>query len=505
MFVLEEYERAVRRGAHIYAEVGGYATRCNAYHMTGLKTDGREMAEAIRAALDRVPDRPHRIDYVNAHGSGTKQNDRHETAAFKRSLGEHAYDVPVSSIKSMVGHSLGAIGSIEIAACALAMKHNVVPPTANLHDSRPRVRPGLRAADGARAAGGHRADRRQRLRRVPERHGPAPSRGGSGMSATVITGMAVAAPTGLGSDQTGSPRWPASSGIGELTRFDTSGHYRPAGRPDRGLRRRGAPAEPAAAADRRVDPATRSPPPTGRWRTRAWGRTRSPTTTWAWSRRAPTADSSSPTASSRKLWSKGPEFVSVYESFAWFYAVNTGQISIRHGMRGPSAALVAEQAGGLDALGHARRTVRGGTELVLAGGVDSAFDPWGWASQLAGGLVSTVDDPAAAYLPVRPPGERIRARRGRRHPHRRGRRLGRTARRAADLRRDRRLRVHVRPPAGLRPAPDAAPGRRTRHRRRRVAARRHRRGVRRRRRPAGAGPRRGLGPHRDLRAERGCR
>ena len=72
------------------------------------------------------------VDYVNAHGSGTQQNDVHETAAFKRSLGEHAYRVPVSSIKSMVGHSLGAIGSIEVAACALALKYQVVPPTANL-------------------------------------------------------------------------------------------------------------------------------------------------------------------------------------------------------------------------------------------------------------------------------------------------------------------------------------------------------------------------------------
>jgi act minimal PKS ketosynthase (KS/KS alpha) len=77
------------------------------------------------------------VDYINAHGSGTVQNDRHETAAFKRALGEHAYRAPVSSIKSMVGHSLGAIGSVEIAACLLAMRHNVVPPTANLHHSDP--------------------------------------------------------------------------------------------------------------------------------------------------------------------------------------------------------------------------------------------------------------------------------------------------------------------------------------------------------------------------------
>jgi minimal PKS chain-length factor (CLF/KS beta) len=100
-----------------------------------------------------------------------------------------------------------------------------------------------------------------------------------------------------------------------------------------------------------------------------------------------------------KLWTEGPQTVSVYESFAWFYAVNAGQISIRHGMRGPSSALVTEQAGGLDAIGHARRTVRRGTPLVVAGGVDSALDPWGWASQIAGGRLSTGTDPDRAYLP----------------------------------------------------------------------------------------------------------
>ena len=133
MFVLEELETARRRGAHVYAEIAGYASRCNAFHMTGLRPDGREMAEAIRAALNEARLNPTDIAYINAHGSGTKQNDRHETAAFKRSLGEHARRTPVSSIKSMVGHSLGAIGSIEIAASVLAMENHVVPPTANLH------------------------------------------------------------------------------------------------------------------------------------------------------------------------------------------------------------------------------------------------------------------------------------------------------------------------------------------------------------------------------------
>jgi act minimal PKS ketosynthase (KS/KS alpha) len=100
--------------------------------MTGLKADGRELAEAIRESLRLTGAAPEEIDYVNAHGSGTRQNDRHETAAFKRSLGDHAHRVPVSSIKSMVGHSLGAIGAIEVAASALAIEHGVVPPTANL-------------------------------------------------------------------------------------------------------------------------------------------------------------------------------------------------------------------------------------------------------------------------------------------------------------------------------------------------------------------------------------
>jgi act minimal PKS ketosynthase (KS/KS alpha) len=137
ILVLEEYERARRRGAHIYAEVAGFASRCNAFHMTGLKPDGREMAHAIDAAMTEAQLSPGDIDYINAHGSGTKQNDRHETAAFKRSLGDQAYAIPVSGIKSMVGHSLGAIGSIELAACALAMQHGVVPPTANLHEPDP--------------------------------------------------------------------------------------------------------------------------------------------------------------------------------------------------------------------------------------------------------------------------------------------------------------------------------------------------------------------------------
>ncbi|MCQ6556730.1 beta-ketoacyl-[acyl-carrier-protein] synthase family protein [Streptomyces sp. C10-9-1] len=137
VFVLEEREHALRRGAEVYAEIAGFASRSNAFHMTGLRPDGVEMAEAIRVALAEARTDPSAIDYVNAHGSGTRQNDRHETAAFKRSLGAHAHRTPISSIKSMIGHSLGAIGSLEIAACALAIRHDAIPPTANLREPDP--------------------------------------------------------------------------------------------------------------------------------------------------------------------------------------------------------------------------------------------------------------------------------------------------------------------------------------------------------------------------------
>ncbi|MEV4298782.1 ketosynthase chain-length factor [Microbispora rosea] len=101
----------------------------------------------------------------------------------------------------------------------------------------------------------------------------------------------------------------------------------------------------------------------------------------------------------QNLWRHGSRHVSAYQSFAWFYAVNTGQISIRHGMRGPSGVVVTDQAGGLDTVAQARRLIRKGTDLVLAGGVDGSICPWGWVAQMAGGRLSRCDDPDLAYLP----------------------------------------------------------------------------------------------------------
>jgi minimal PKS ketosynthase (KS/KS alpha) len=129
--ILEDFEHACRRGAHIYAEINGYGNALNAYHMTGLQRNGLDMVQAITAALAAANVDRRDVQYINAHGSSTMQNDIHETNAFKATWGDQAYKIPISSIKSMIGHSLGAIGAIEIAACALIIQRGVIPPTIN--------------------------------------------------------------------------------------------------------------------------------------------------------------------------------------------------------------------------------------------------------------------------------------------------------------------------------------------------------------------------------------
>jgi act minimal PKS chain-length factor (CLF/KS beta) len=104
----------------------------------------------------------------------------------------------------------------------------------------------------------------------------------------------------------------------------------------------------------------------------------------------------------KKLWSQGSQYVSAYQSFAWFYAVNSGQISIRNGMRGPSGVVVSDHAGGLDAIAQARRQIRKGSKLIFSGGFDASICPWGWVAQIAGGRLSTRTDPERAYLPFDP-------------------------------------------------------------------------------------------------------
>ncbi len=129
--VVEDAEHARARGARVYATVAGFASTSNAYHMTDLRADGASMALTIRRALADGGVPPERVRYINAHGSSTPQNDLFETNAFKTVFGRRAYAIPISSLKSMIGHSLSSASLMALIATVGAMHRGVVPPTAN--------------------------------------------------------------------------------------------------------------------------------------------------------------------------------------------------------------------------------------------------------------------------------------------------------------------------------------------------------------------------------------
>jgi 3-oxoacyl-[acyl-carrier-protein] synthase II len=137
VLILEERERALARGAPIYAEVLGYGMTNDGHHMTAPRPDGSQAARAMRLALSDAHVQPGEIGYVNAHGSSTPLNDPTETLAVKQVLGDHAYRVPLSGTKGYYGHALGASGAIEAAICALALDRGWLPPTVNLASPDP--------------------------------------------------------------------------------------------------------------------------------------------------------------------------------------------------------------------------------------------------------------------------------------------------------------------------------------------------------------------------------
>ncbi|NED02187.1 ketosynthase chain-length factor [Streptomyces sp. SID6648] len=214
----------------------------------------------------------------------------------------------------------------------------------------------------------------------------------------VVTGLGVAAPNGLGVEDFWAATRSGKSGIARLTRFDVSGYPAQLGgevpgfvaedllpgrllpQTDR-MTRMALAATDWALADAGVAPGERN----------------------AFDMGVVTASSSGGfefgQGELQKLWSQGGQYVSAYQSFAWFYAVNSGQISIRNGMKGPCGVVVSDQAGGLDAVAQARRQIRKGTPLIVSGAVDASLCPWGWVAQLTSGRLSTRSEPARAYLP----------------------------------------------------------------------------------------------------------
>lgn len=132
ILVLESLEHALKRNAKIYAEIVGYGATCDAYHITSPAPEGEGAARAIKLAIKDADIKEEEISYINAHGTSTPYNDKFETAAIKGVFGEKAYEIPISSTKSMTGHLLGAAGAIEAIICAKALEEGFVPPTVGL-------------------------------------------------------------------------------------------------------------------------------------------------------------------------------------------------------------------------------------------------------------------------------------------------------------------------------------------------------------------------------------
>ena len=132
VLIFEEMEHALKRGAHIYAEVAGYASTCDAYHRVQIAPTGHDAARAMRLAVEGAGLTMDEVDYLNLHGTATKINDKTESAAVRIAFGDRARKIPASSTKSMIGHPQGASGAASAVATLMAMKHNYVPPTINV-------------------------------------------------------------------------------------------------------------------------------------------------------------------------------------------------------------------------------------------------------------------------------------------------------------------------------------------------------------------------------------
>jgi 3-oxoacyl-[acyl-carrier-protein] synthase II len=137
MIVLEELEHALRRGAHIHAEITGFGTTCNAYHMTAPAPDGEQSARSIALALQDAGKDADDVHYINAHGTSTPLNCKTETLAIKKVFGDSAYHIPISSIKSMIGHPLGGAGAMQVISTALTIESGVISPTINYENPDP--------------------------------------------------------------------------------------------------------------------------------------------------------------------------------------------------------------------------------------------------------------------------------------------------------------------------------------------------------------------------------
>ncbi len=405
MLLLEEREAALARGAHIYAEIAGYATNSNAFHMTSLPEDGMPLQVLMRQILAETHLTQEQIGYINSHGSSTSINELAESAAYKGCFGEYAYKIPISSTKSMIGHAQGAASAIELLLTALVLERQVLPPTINQEVSDPDCdldyipnvaryidknhslshalthSSGFGGVNSALILTRHTPRTARDAPGMPRylRHAFAPPQRMMGMPRrVVVTGVGMITPSGTGKtdfwhsmQQGHSSIGPIKRGYyptltpqcaGEISAFNVEDYIdrKLAHRTDR-MTHFALAAVQQALLDANIQPEHEDPARIGAVIANTLG------------------GMEYATRQIETLYQRGPRYMSAYTAIAWLHVANVGQSSIRYNLRGYGKTPVNDLCGGLDALGMSYEAIRRGTaDVLLAGGSEAPLQLHSW-------------------------------------------------------------------------------------------------------------------------------
>ena len=402
VLLLEERELALARGAHIYAEIETFVTNSNAYHMAALPKDGAPLQALLREALEESHLAPEQLGYINSHGSSTPLNDVTETFAYKQVFGALAYHIPISSTKSLIGHTQGAASAIEVLVTALALDQQILPPTINLEtpdpdcdldyvpnvarpvDPRQPLRFALTHSSGfggvnsalvlARSGARDEAHTNASQAQTDTGWRPIPSLR-SFARRVVITGLGAVAPNGIGKAAFWQAVCAGKSVLGPVTRYsamETSPSFvgevkdfRVEDYVDRKLVQRTdrmthlvLAAVQGALQDARLVLAEEDPRRIGAVVATTLG------------------GSEYVEQQFERLYLRGAHFMSAHTALAWLHVANVGRMSIRYDLRGYSKVPISDTCGSLDALGLAYQAIRrGAADVLIAGGTEAPLHP----------------------------------------------------------------------------------------------------------------------------------
>jgi 3-oxoacyl-(acyl-carrier-protein) synthase len=386
VLLLEERELALARGATLYAELLAFVSNNNAHHMTALPADGAPLQELLRQALTEAGIEGTDLGYMNSHGSSTRSNEIAETVAYKAVFGAEAYRIPISATKSLIGHSQGAASAIETLVTALALYHQVLPPTINQEQADPQCDldyvPNVARAASVQFALTHSSgfggvnSALVLARPAPQSRAGGPAMRIESRRRVVVTGLGVVAPTGLGKETFWQACLHGVCGIRPLQRFAVENlpigvageipDFRAGDYLDRKCIRRSdrvthlaCAAVAEAVRDAQLDLASADPRRVGTVLANTLGGVEYALT------------------QIDAFYTHGPRAMSPYTAIAWLQVANVGQVSLRYGLQGYSKTPVNDTAGGLEAMSMAVDAIRrGAVDVMLSGGSEALLHPF---------------------------------------------------------------------------------------------------------------------------------